>query len=132
MLPPNTDPFEQYKSAPGWNEGTEALSCDKCDFITMEEHELQEHFTSTGHKRNGVLISFVQFIKEFPSIYILPIRRKDKIYGGVCVGIAERFNISPTLVRIIFIVLLAFALFPGLAIYFVLLLVMKFRPFDNG
>ena len=133
MLPPNQDPadFSRYKSPYGVK-GIEALSCGKCDFITTIEHELQEHRTSTGHKKPGFLSTFVQFIKELPSLYILPIQRKRKIFGGVCVGIAETLHISPTLVRIIFIVLLAFAVVPALAIYLLLWLVMKFRPFDNG
>ena len=133
MLPPNTDPadYSRYKSPYG-DEWTEALSCDRCDFITMEEHELRDHITSTGHKKNGILGTFVQSIKEFPSLYILPIQRKRKLFGGVCVGIAEWLNIRPTLVRIIFIAMIVFTGFLGLAIYFVLLLGMKFRPFANG
>lgn len=46
---------------------------------------------------------------------------RDAMLGGVCGGLAEYFNLDPTIVRLLF-VLLAFvtALFPALLVYFIL------------
>ena len=52
-------------------------------------------------------------------------RSKDKKIAGVCGGLAEYFNVDPTLVRIIYAVL-AFctAAFPGLLLYLIMMLIM--------
>ena len=45
--------------------------------------------------------------------------------GGVCAGIAEYFDLDPTLVRVLYVVLTIFsAAFPGLLLYIILLLLM--------
>jgi phage shock protein C len=54
-------------------------------------------------------------------------RGRDSKIAGVCGGIAEYFDVDPTIVRVIFIVLLLFPFFPligGLVLYFLLWLVM--------
>lgn len=49
----------------------------------------------------------------------------DKKICGVCAGIAEYFEIDPTIVRVIFAVLsLCTTVFPGLAIYVILAIVL--------
>lgn len=49
----------------------------------------------------------------------------DVWLGGVCGGIAEYFDIDPTLVRIGYVVLsLGSAAFPGLLIYLILWMIM--------
>ena len=49
----------------------------------------------------------------------------DVWLGGVCGGIAEYFDIDPTLVRIGYVVLsLGRAAFPGLLIYLILWMIM--------
>jgi phage shock protein C len=46
----------------------------------------------------------------------------NRVIGGVCAGIAEYYNIDPTLVRVGF-VLLALMGGPGILLYLILLLV---------
>ncbi|WP_095996234.1 PspC domain-containing protein [Massilibacteroides vaginae] len=55
---------------------------------------------------------------------------KDKMIGGVCGGIANYFDVDPTLVRVGYILLSVFTLFSGVIAYFILWLVMPVDP-DN-
>lgn len=49
----------------------------------------------------------------------------DKVIAGVCGGIAEYFDMDPTLVRVGFVVLSIFsAAFPGLIVYIILAAIM--------
>lgn len=51
-------------------------------------------------------------------------RSKEKMLGGVCSGIAEYFDIDPTLVRIAYALLTIFSAgFPGVLAYIVLWIV---------
>jgi phage shock protein C len=54
---------------------------------------------------------------------------RDIMLGGVCGGLAEYFNLDPTIVRLLF-VLLAFvtALFPALLLYFILWVIVPRNP----
>jgi phage shock protein PspC (stress-responsive transcriptional regulator) len=47
----------------------------------------------------------------------------DKMLGGVCGGIAEYFDLDPTLVRLGYIVLSLFTIFSGIPAYIVLWIV---------
>ncbi len=50
--------------------------------------------------------------------------RKDKMIAGVCGGIADYFNMDPTLVRIIYVLVSIFSIaFPGILVYIILWLV---------
>lgn len=52
-------------------------------------------------------------------------RSRNKMLGGVCAGIAEYFDIDPTIVRAIYAVLTVFSAgFPGLLLYLILLIIM--------
>ena len=52
-------------------------------------------------------------------------RSANKILAGVCGGIAEYFDIDPTLVRILYAALTFFsAAFPGLILYIIMMLIM--------
>ncbi len=52
-------------------------------------------------------------------------RSTNKILAGVCGGIAEYFDIDPTVVRILYAALTCFsAAFPGLILYIIMLLIM--------
>jgi phage shock protein PspC (stress-responsive transcriptional regulator) len=52
-------------------------------------------------------------------------RSTNKILAGVCGGIAEYFDIDPTLVRILYAALTFFsAAFPGLILYIIMMLIM--------
>lgn len=55
-------------------------------------------------------------------------RSTNKMLGGVCGGIAEYFEIDPTLVRICYAALTIFsAAFPGILLYIVMLILMPQR-----
>lgn len=52
-------------------------------------------------------------------------RSDNKMIGGVCAGIAEYFNLDPTLIRVAYVTLSIFSAgFPGLLLYILLLLIM--------
>lgn len=52
-------------------------------------------------------------------------KSNNKMLGGVCAGIAEYFDIDPTLVRVLYACLAVFsACFPGLLLYIILLIIM--------
>ena len=51
--------------------------------------------------------------------------KKEKIIFGVVGGLAEKYDVDPTLLQIVWIVILAFTGFvPGIVVYFVAALVM--------
>ena len=50
-------------------------------------------------------------------------RSSNRIMAGVCGGIAEYFDIDPTLIRVAYVVLSLFsAAFPGLLLYIILMI----------
>ena len=52
-------------------------------------------------------------------------RSRNSMIAGVCAGIAEYFNLDPTLVRVAYVILSAVSAgFPGLLLYIILILVM--------
>jgi phage shock protein C len=52
-------------------------------------------------------------------------RSRDEIIAGVCGGVAEYFNLDPTLVRIGYALVSIFsAAFPGILVYLILWVVM--------
>lgn len=53
---------------------------------------------------------------------------KDRMIAGVCGGIAEYFNIDPTIVRVIAVLLLLPGGFPGLVPYLVLWIIVPKDP----
>lgn len=59
-------------------------------------------------------------------------RSTNKKLGGVCAGIAEFFEIDPTIVRVIYALISLFtAGFGGTAVYIILWFVMPQRPFPD-
>lgn len=54
--------------------------------------------------------------------------RKDRKIGGVCGGIGEYFNIDPTVVRLIAVLLLLPGGLPGLIPYIILWVVVPENP----
>ena len=55
-------------------------------------------------------------------------RSKDRWIAGVCGGIAEWLGWSPTLVRVLFVIVsLASAAFPGILVYLILWVLMPER-----
>ncbi|MEM6642686.1 MAG: PspC domain-containing protein [Bacteroidota bacterium] len=52
----------------------------------------------------------------------------DRMLGGVCAGLAEHFDLDPTLVRIGYVVLSVLsAAFPGLLVYIILWILIPSR-----
>ena len=52
-------------------------------------------------------------------------RSNNKMLAGVCAGIAEYFEVDPTMIRVIYAVLTIFsAAFPGILLYIILMLIM--------
>ena len=55
--------------------------------------------------------------------------RKDKIFGGVCGGIAESLGWTPTRVRILYVLVSVLsAAFPGTVVYIVLWIAVPQAP----
>lgn len=54
--------------------------------------------------------------------------RTDSKIGGVCGGLAEYFKIDPTIVRIIFVLLLLPGGFPGLVPYLLIWIIVPLQP----
>jgi len=52
----------------------------------------------------------------------------DRKIAGVCGGLAEYFNIDPTLVRVIFVILLLPGGLPGFVPYVILWIVVPWKP----
>ena len=51
------------------------------------------------------------------------VRSANKVLAGVCGGIADYFDVDPTLIRVLYAVLSLFsAAFPGLLLYIIFLL----------
>mgnify|MGYP003299246368 FL=1 len=50
-------------------------------------------------------------------------RSSNRIIAGVCGGIAEYFDLDPTLIRVIYLILSLFsAAFPGVLLYIILMI----------
>jgi phage shock protein C len=50
-------------------------------------------------------------------------RSSDRIVAGVCGGIAEYFDLDPTLIRVLYVFLSLFSVgFPGLLLYIILMI----------
>lgn len=55
-------------------------------------------------------------------------RSENRILGGVCAGIAEYFDLDPTIVRVAYAVLSVFsAAFPGILLYIILWIIIPDR-----
>lgn len=52
-------------------------------------------------------------------------RSSNRILAGVCGGIAEYFDVDPTLIRVAYVMLSMFTVgFPGLLLYIILMILM--------
>jgi phage shock protein C len=56
---------------------------------------------------------------------------QERMFAGVCGGIAEYLDVDPTLVRLFFVALTLLSGGQGLLIYIVLMLVVPERPEEN-
>lgn len=61
------------------------------------------------------------------------LRSSNRIIGGVCGGIAEYFDVDPTVIRVAYALLSFFsAAFPGIVLYIILLvLIPDTQQIDN-
>ncbi len=56
-------------------------------------------------------------------------RSKNQMIAGVCAGIAEYFNVDPTIIRVAYVLLSVISVgFPGIILYIILMLIM---PVEN-
>ncbi len=52
-------------------------------------------------------------------------RSRNKMIAGVCAGIAEYFDVDPTIIRVAFVLLSILSIgFPGILVYIILMLIM--------
>ena len=59
-------------------------------------------------------------------------RSANKMLGGVCGGIAEYFDIDPTLVRVAYAALTIFSAgFPGVLLYLIMLILMPKSDYEQ-
>ncbi len=59
-------------------------------------------------------------------------RSNNKMVAGVCAGIAEYFDIDPTLVRVCYAALSIFTTgFPGLLLYIIMMLLMPRSDYEQ-
>ncbi|OUO53517.1 PspC family transcriptional regulator [Parabacteroides sp. An277] len=54
-------------------------------------------------------------------------RSNNKMVGGVCAGIGEYLGIDPTIIRIVYVLMIFFAGF-GILLYLILWLIMPAKP----
>ena len=60
-------------------------------------------------------------------------RSSNRILAGVCGGVAEYFDVDPTLIRVIYAALSLFTVgFPGVLLYIILMILMpNYNQIDN-
>ncbi len=52
-------------------------------------------------------------------------RSRNQMIAGVCAGIADYFNLDPTIVRVVYVLLSVISVgFPGVLLYIILMLIM--------
>jgi phage shock protein C len=52
----------------------------------------------------------------------------DKMIAGVCGGLGQYFGVDPTLIRLIFALLVVFGVGSGIVLYIILAIVMPLEP----
>ena len=58
-------------------------------------------------------------------------RSPNRIVAGVCGGIAEYFELDPTLIRVVYVILSLFSVaFPGVLLYIILMILIP--NYDNN
>ena len=60
-------------------------------------------------------------------------RSSNRLLAGVCGGIAEYFDVDPTLIRVVYLILSLFSAgFPGLLLYIILMILMpNYNQIEN-
>ncbi|MEA3254674.1 MAG: PspC domain-containing protein [Candidatus Altiarchaeota archaeon] len=57
--------------------------------------------------------------------------KKERMLGGVCAGIAEYFDVDPTLIRVVWVLITAFGIIPGILAYLVCWIIIPENPEKN-
>ena len=60
-------------------------------------------------------------------------RSSNRILAGICGGIAKYFDVDPTLIRVVYLILSLFSAgFPGLLLYIILMILMpNYNQIEN-
>ena len=54
--------------------------------------------------------------------------KSDKIFAGICGGLGEYFNVDPTLLRLLWLLVVIFTgIFPGVIVYIIAIFVILMR-----
>ncbi len=56
--------------------------------------------------------------------------RKNRILAGVCAGIADYFNVDPTIVRILAVIALVIFNFASVLAYLIMILIVPLEPIN--
>jgi len=55
--------------------------------------------------------------------------KTNKVFAGICGGLAEYFNIDATLLRLVWVLIVVFSgFFPGVLVYLIALLIVPLQP----
>lgn len=56
----------------------------------------------------------------------------DRVFAGICGGLGEYFDVDPTVVRVVYVLLSLLTAFMGILLYIILLFVIPNRPRIEG
>ena len=56
----------------------------------------------------------------------------NRVFAGICGGLGEYFDVDPTVVRVVYVLLSLLTAFMGILLYIILLFVMPNRPRIEG
>ena len=56
----------------------------------------------------------------------------NRIFAGICGGLGEYFNVDPTVVRVVYVLLSLLTAFMGVLVYIILLFIIPKRPWIEG
>ena len=56
----------------------------------------------------------------------------NRVFAGICCGLGEYFDVDPTVVRVVYVLLSLLTAFMGVLIYIILLFVIPNRPRIEG
>ena len=78
--------------------------------------------------KEGLSIENIMPKKPIRQIKRLSRSRKDRMLGGVCGGLAEYFEVDPTIVRLIWILLIFFSMGGAILAYLIAWVIIPERP----
>ncbi len=56
----------------------------------------------------------------------------NRIFAGICGGLGEYFDVDPTVVRVVYVLLSLLTAFMGVLVYIILLFIIPKRPWIEG